>query len=308
MNSSLSLVLFYGLLAVAAVVLRGDLGEWPRVVDRSIACLLCMAAAALLASSWKSRQPAVAPADDGSSRPRRVWPWWLAVACGFAFLFLVVLPPVSVGLARPMSVEGTEPGADSFNNATPMPPGFDGPSLPDAEGTETAAGRTGASSPAAGEAGESLTLGQRMRMLWNSRSPWLIVLLFLLLVLMGVALAWLVRRLWKPWPDGAADGGGPRPPWHRDPSAPRYVLEFRRLCEALGFAPRPGDTWRDLLARLPAMGAEAAVLEAAGEYHYRVRYEGQPSRPAEERDFVRVIRALRKAATFHPATKTTKEG
>ena len=308
MNPSLAIVLFYGLLALAAVVLRGDLGAWPRVVDRSFACLLIMAAAAVLASGWKTRRPEALPAEDGSSRPGRVWPWWLAVAGGFAFLFLVVLPPVSVGLARPLSAEGTGPGDQTLNPANPLPAGDAGQPLPDPGGPDISKGRQGADSPAAGSDGEALSLAQRMRALWKSRPPWLLALLFLLLALTGAALAWIVRRLWNPSASGSEEHARRRGPWYLDPSAPRYVREFRRLCETLGFPPRPGDTWRDLLARLPADGGRAPELEAAAAYHYRVRYEGQASRPDEEREYVRVIRALRKAATYHPATKTEREG
>jgi hypothetical protein len=167
------------------------------------------------------------------------------------------------------------------------------------------AGEGEGASKAAGE--EGLSLMERLRGLAQRRPPWLIVLLVALALLAAGLLWWLLRR--------RLGGGGrgddplrPLPPWHDDPAAPAYVREFRRLCEHLGYPPRPGDTWRDLLGRLPAASVDPQAFEPVAVYHYRVRYEGADSDHAAEREFARLIRAARKASIVPPATETAPVG
>jgi len=305
MNPALVILFFYLLLALAAVLLRGDLGEWPRVVDRLLACLVCLGAVALLVGTWKGRQPAAGPADDGASRPRPVWPWWLALVGLVAFMFLAVLPPTSVLLARPLAVERVAAGEESPGR-TPPPPSDDGTVAEvDASGAgePVASGGAGEGDGTAA-AGDPRSMIERVRDLVRRRPPWLMAVMILLLVLAAGGMWWWFRRR----PSTARHGddrSAPRRPWHDDPAAPAYVREFRRLCEHLGFPPRPGDTWRELLARLPE--GDPSLLEPVAVYHYRVRYEGAAADRAAERDFVRVIRAVRKAASAAPAAKTTTE-
>lgn len=305
MNPALAIVVFYLLLALATVILRGDLGEWPRVVDRLLACLVCLGAVALLVGSWKGRQPAAGPADDGSSRPRSVWPWWLALAGLAGLVFVAVLPPASVRLARPLDVQRVAPGEES-PGAVPPPPSGDGGVAerdPSGAGERAASGGVGEGAGAV-VVGEPRNVIERVRAQVRQRPPWLAAVMVVLMLLAAGALWWWLRR--RP---GAGEGGdgwtGPPPPWHDDPSAPAYVREFRRLCEQLGFPPRAGDTWRELLARLPVV--DPATLEPVAVYHYRVRYEGAAADRAAERAFVRLIRGVRKAASEAPATETTRE-
>ncbi len=306
MHPAIALMLFYVLLAVAVVVLRGDFIDWPRGVDRVLAFGICLGAVALLLRSWKARQPESGPADDGSSRPRSTWIWWAGIAGLAAVVFLAALPPVSELLARPWQVERPDEGRDS-PSPEPLPPSPDAVPHqldPDDSGDETGPGH--GLDRAVGEA-ETKSLLERMRDAIRTRPPWLFALLLLLALVAAAWMAWWVRRTLKGG-RGRANPGEPLPPWHDDPAAPAYVREFRRLCEHLGHAPRPGDTWRDLLARLqvgngPAALVSAEPLEPVAVYHYRVRYEGAEEDSAAERAYVRIIREARKASIVSPATE-----
>jgi hypothetical protein len=300
MNPTVALVVYYVLLAAAVVVLRGDLTGWPREADRVLACGISLVAVVLLLRNWRTRHPLADAADDGSSRPRSTWRWWLGLAGLMAVVFMVVLPPVSRVLARPQSVQQAGDGGDATG---PVPP------RPAADGAATELDPSGLADPVPGAGGKTaadgageLGMAGRFQELMRSRPPWILALFLALAAVTGALLWWMVRRtLWRRGTEPAVTG--PRTSWHADPLAPAYVREFRRLCEHLGHAPRPGDTWRDLLGRLPA-SAGLPPLEPAAHYHYRVRYEGAVVDRAAEREYARVIRAARKAATFPPATET----
>lgn len=307
MKPAFALLLFYLLIAAAILVLRGDLMDGPRIIDRVLAFTLCLGAVALLLRSWTSRQPVGGPAEDGSSRPQSVWIWWAGIAGLAAFVFLAALPPLSVVMARPQQVERFAKGQDS-PGPTPAPPSPDGtlPEIdPSAPGAVDAAAEGVGDQPAP-ELNHWERWVERVREWGQERPPWLLALLLLALLALAAWLAWMVRRHFGA--QAATSPNTPPPPWHDDPAAPAYIREFRRLCEQLGHAPRPGDTWRDLLGRLQA-GTSPALpsaepLEPVAVYHYRVRYEGAAPDSGAERGFVRLIRETRKAATSARAKET----
>ena len=307
MNPLIVIVVFYGLLALALLLLRGDLTSWPVVADRILALVVSVAAVGWLVRGWSTRQPLTSPAGGGGGRPRSMWLWWAGLTGLAAVIFLVALPPLSRVLARPLDVERTAPGRDSMGENVPP---VDGGTIPDRDpaGAGAEAGR-GAGAAAGTGAGLAESRWQRWRAAWRellqTRPPWLVAMMLVVLGLAVGAWVWVWRRRQRP---ERADGRERQRPWHADPSAPAYVREFCRLCEHVGQAPRPGDTWRELCTRLDAAIVDPSLLDPVAAYHYRVRYEGAATDRAAEREWARLIRAARKAAIFPPATeKVTAE-
>jgi len=302
-----ALIVFYLLLGLAVFILRGDLTDWPRAADRTVAFVVCLGAVALLLRSWRSHQPESGPAEDGSSRPRATWWWWAGVAGLAAFVFLAALPPVSVVLARPQSAPASSDQSDSQSLPESPPADSGGADIDPAESQPIEGGEL------AGNAGSSAsaTLSERLSAIVRQRSWWLLACFLALAILCAALLWWVIRRHLATRERSTQHG--PPVPWHRDPVAPAYVREFCRLCDHCGCSPRPGDTWRELLGRLrailwagPASAADPlAPLDPVARYHYQVRYEGVQANQTAEREFTRLIRVVRKAATFPPATETT---
>jgi hypothetical protein len=304
MSPLLVIVVFYGLLALAMLLLRGDLTAWPPVVDRILAMVVSLGAVGWLLRGWSSRQPMADAAGGGvGGRARSMWLWWAGLVGLAAVVFLVALPPLSRVLARPLAVERTAPGRDSMGEN--LPPA-DGGTIPERDpagaGAEAGLGAGAAAGTGAGLAESRLDRWQAAwRELVQSRPPWLVVLMVVVLGLTAGVLGWWWWR-WRQRPAQTGAGGPPKP-WHADASAPAYVREFCRLCEQAGQAPRPGDTWRELCTRLDAAIVDPSLLDPVAAYHYRVRYEGAATDRAVEREWARLIRAARKAAIFPPATE-----
>ncbi len=315
-----ALVIFYALLALAVVVLRGDLTGWSRDADRALSLLFVLAAIALLLGAWR---PSFAPGKRvPGAPPRPRWPWWLALAGVAAAVYMAVLPPASIWIARPW-VKSTA-NAQEASPETAQPP-TDAPS-------QTSDGRgLGVGDPASGEPppspeSDSLSLGRETppegssspatpreadagtppSSWWERLLSWLRVhsdwWRWPLAALLIAGCAWLLFRLWsgarKPHASSATD----LIPWFEDPAAPGYVREFLKLCHARECAPEPGDTFLRLLRRLQTRGEEAAALHPLTTYHYLVRYEGSAAEPATEQSFVKLLRVLRKAAPAPLAT------
>lgn len=304
MSSAFAIVFFYLLLALAAAVLRGDLTDWPRVADRALAFAICLGAVVFLLKTWRGAHPPAVTAADGSSRPRPVWLWWLGFIGLMAFVFVAVLPPVAVGLARPHQAIGTQPGDDS-PGAIPPPPAMDG-TLPQPGADEANTDAIRPSDDASANASTARLVPEknadpspweRLREQWRDKPPWLVALLALLAAVALAVLVWWIRREWKSIAREAAQEKSVRRPWFDEPDAPAYVREFRRLCDQLGLAPQPGDTWNDLISRLGGTLVAADGFHPIATYHYRVRYEGAEANPGEEKGFTHFIRSTRKAAT-----------
>ena len=66
MNPLIVIVVFYGLLALALLLLRGDLTSWPVVADRILALVVSVAAVGWLVRGWSTRQPLTSPAGEGA--------------------------------------------------------------------------------------------------------------------------------------------------------------------------------------------------------------------------------------------------
>jgi hypothetical protein len=300
MSPLLVIVVFYGLLALAMLLLRGDLTAWPPVADRILAMVVSLGAVGWLLRGWSSRQPLADAAGGGGGRARSMWLWWAGLVGLAAAVFLVALPPLSRVLARPLAVERTAPGRDSMGENVPPAAGGTIPER-DPAGAGAEAGLGAGAGTGAGLAESRL---DRWRAAWRelvqSRPPWLVILMAVVLGLTAGVLGWWWWRRQRPAPVGV---GGPQKPWHADASAPAYVREFCRLCEQAGQAPRPGDTWRELCTRLDAAIVDPSLLDPVAAYHYRVRYEGAATDRAVEREWARLIRAARKAAIFPPATE-----
>jgi hypothetical protein len=323
MNPAIAIVFFYGLLALAMVILRGDLTEWPRWADRGLSFAVALSAVVLLLKSWRPAEPPAVPSLIAPRKPSPLWPWWAGLLGFLAFVYLAALPPVSTWLAQPHKIQRSTTGRDAVKPEAPPSTSPDATQVPATEGgtplpngtdpaPTTSPGPGGAESQESGRGERGVSQGgsleaalDRLRERWGQNPPWLSRLaLVAALILIGFII-WLLWRLLRPAKEGAIPSPGQLPVWYEDPKAPRYVREFARLCDRLGCPPRPGDTFRDLLARLCRDGYDIIELMPMTAYHYRVRYENAPSDRTAERGFSQRLRALRKAAISAPATETT---
>ena len=88
MSPLLVIVVFYGLLALAMLLLRGDLTAWPPVADRILAMVVSLGAVGWLLRGWSSRQPLADAAGGGVGRARSMWLWWAGLVGLAAAVFL----------------------------------------------------------------------------------------------------------------------------------------------------------------------------------------------------------------------------
>ncbi len=281
-------LIFYLLVVLAWLVLRGSVTPWAAMADRLMAFVLLMAGLLAWAFGWRSRQPAARPLGRAFRADR----WLLASslvlgAVVLLALFAGPLPMVSQWIAQPPMQQPAETGEapspepPPISSATPQTPG-PGPA---GDGDAPAAAST-AEEPQAKQPQSFLQRSQE----WLRRQPrWaLIVFLIALLGLIG----WLLGRVFRNRPadsEGAAtvDGGTILP------NAPRYLRDFRKLCVRRGCPVERGDTLRQLLARLGSLGHDVSPFASMENYHYAVTYAGAAARPAEEKGFRRTIRRLR---------------
>lgn len=104
----------------------------------------------------------------------------------------------------------------------------------------------------------------------------------------------LLGGLWRLLVRRRESGGPGRHSGGLDPSGgirpPDFLLELARIAESLGWRRRPGQTWRELLARLDGCeGLPPAAGEAVA-YHYHITYAGGPRDPAAEARFLEALR------------------
>jgi hypothetical protein len=104
----------------------------------------------------------------------------------------------------------------------------------------------------------------------------------------------LLGGLWRLLVRRRESGGPGRHSGGLDPSGgtrpPDFLLELARIAESLGWRRRPGQTWRELLARLDeCQGLPPAAGEAVA-YHYHITYAGGPRDPAAEARFLEALR------------------
>lgn len=316
MHPILALVIFYVLLALATVVLRGDLTSWSRGADQVLSLVVVLAAVALLIGAWR---PVFAQGKRLPGSPSRpVWPGWLGLAALLAVVYLAVLGPASVWIARPMAqvvVQEAPPPVpeqplETTNapSAATTPEGGEGaePVVPSAsledqplptpvEEPEVREPAVAAAAPVE-RPSASMPWWQK---LWNwlrERADWW---RWAVIVLVVGLCGWLLYRLWRSDRE-RAEGAKELRPWFDDPEAPAYVREFLKLCHTHACDPVPGDTLAQLLARLQRMVPVAAELQPLTVYHYRVRYEGAAPEPEAERSFLHTLRSLRQKAPPRP--------
>lgn len=306
MNPMFALVVFYALIALAVVVLRGDLTDWSRTADQVLSLLVVLLAVALLLGAWR---PTFAHAKRMAGSPSRpMWWGWVGIAALLTAVYLAVLGPASVWVARPVAPPRAVP-ATTEPEALPPPPtevpgeatlphageGLEAtPSTQSAPNPDDASTPSVASAPSPQEAQTtppSASWWQNMMTWFRQRGDWW--RWALVAVTVGLC-GWLLYRLWG-GRDTKASAAREVRPWFDDPTAPAYVREFLKLCHACACEPVPGDTLARLLKQLQRRGQNASALHALTEYHYRVCYEGVPSEPATEQNFTKVLRALRKA-------------
>ncbi len=286
--NALSLVAFYGFLALAVALWRGDLTPWARGADAWLSLAAALLGVAILLLGWR-RKKAVVPGRSGRRRA-----WWVAAggaaaaAAVLSWLFLQPLPWLARAIARPASQDTAEstPGNNAVQQPVepgPLPapapqPPSDAPQKPDASIVSPA----GAIEPP---------------------FDWKFWLLVVAGVITGVLAAWL---LW-PRKRASSPAGEPRRSWWDDPHAPAYVRDLRLLCAQWEVFPQPGDTLRTLLQRLSDSGHDARPLHAMADYHYHVWFgEGVPDPAAEKRwrTAIRTLRQSGRAATAHPPAGT----
>lgn len=77
------------------------------------------------------------------------------------------------------------------------------------------------------------------------------------------------------------------------PPFPDFLHELEQSAQALGLHRRPGQTWRELLARLSERGTVPAAVHDAVAYHYHTAYAGKERDPAEEARFREALRDWR---------------
>lgn len=307
MNPAVTILLFYGLLALAIVILRGDLSDWPRWADRTLSFAVALSAVALLLTSWRPAQPPAETPSGPPAKPSPNWPWWAGMVGFLGFVYLAALPPVSTWLAQPQNIQRWSTGRDATKPSAP------GSTDPDAAQTPSSVGgilndrgADGPSASAASGVGDSSPLG-RLRELWRQKPPWLTRLALAAALVLIAVIAWLLWRLLRPPPDRPVPPPGQQPLWFEEPHAPRYVREFARLCQRLGSPPRPGETFRDLLGQLSRAGHDIIELMPMTAYHYRVRYENASPNRTAERAFSQMLRARRKGPISAPARETGTE-
>ncbi len=80
---------------------------------------------------------------------------------------------------------------------------------------------------------------------------------------------------------------------------PGFLRELEQAAAALGLRRRPGQTWRELLARLAEQGPVPAVVHDAVAYHYRTAYAGRERDLAEEAGFREALRDWRDRSGTH---------
>jgi transglutaminase-like putative cysteine protease len=104
----------------------------------------------------------------------------------------------------------------------------------------------------------------------------------------------LLGGLWRLLLRRRGSGGPGRSSGERDPSGavrpPDFLIELARIAEAPGGKRRPGQTWRELLARLDGCEGLPPAAGEAVDYHYHITYAGGPRDPAAEARFLEALR------------------
>jgi hypothetical protein len=287
-NPAFATAIFYGLLGLAWLLLRGSFAMFHDGVSLAVAFAACVIGLTIWAVGWQSPRPRARPVTGREPRPNwRQFSLLFGLVAVLLALFVGPLPWLAEKFAVPVFVPGDRPRENGAGPASAEPSlsPLTGTSSPGDSTTEAAASAATPDSSAGSALSRAATAIALL-------PRWLLFLLLSALLMALWLVGWLAWRLLMKRAANAKSKVAGTPTG--DQRAPRYLREFRRLCREWGCPPDPGLTVRELIGRLECTGRPTAPFEPMAAYHYRVFYEDAPAQPHEEEYLRRAIRRTRR--------------